>query len=75
LCPWLSVVAVATDSLRIPTPLLCQSEIIFPTLNSWDEFFQPNSLWLVALLWIWSTDFIRRELPLVGVAVDWRRQR
>ena len=40
----------------------------FPTLNSWGEFFQPNSLWLT-LLWIWSTDFIRRELPLVGVAV------
>jgi hypothetical protein len=46
----------------------------FPTLNSWDEFSQPNSLWLT-LLWIWSTDFIRRELPLVGVTVDRRGQR
>jgi hypothetical protein len=67
LCPGLSVVADATYSLRIPTPLLCQSEIIFPILNSRDELFQPNSLWLT-LLWIWSTDFIRRELPLY---VNW----
>jgi hypothetical protein len=59
LCSRLSVVTDATGSLRIPTPLLCQSEIIFPTLSSWGEFFQPNSLWLT-LLWIWSTDFIRR---------------
>jgi hypothetical protein len=73
-CPRLSLVADATDSLHIPTPLLCQSEIIFPTLSSWGEFFQPDSLWLT-LLWIWSTDFIRRELPLVGVAVDRRGQR
>ena len=61
-------------SAHSATPLLCQSEIIFPTLNSWGEFCQPNSLWLT-LLWIWSTDFIRRELPLVGFAVDRRGQR
>jgi hypothetical protein len=74
LCPRLSLVADATGSLHIPALLLCQSEIIFPTLSSWDEFFQPDLLWLT-LLWIWSTDFIRRELPLVGVAVDRRGQR